>query len=121
MKENSINKGHILIIDDDKLIINLLSQVLLYLSYTVQVETDSQKALSILTQQEFDLILCDVNMPNLNGLELFNQLKLKHPHYCDKMIFMTGDSTQKQQLSQPCLIKPFTPEELEKTISQALQ
>ncbi len=66
---------HLLVVDDDVAVCQVMSLMLTDLGYGVVAETDSRKALSILREGEFDVVLVDIVMPNLDGLELIDQIR----------------------------------------------
>jgi signal transduction histidine kinase len=78
----------ILCVDDEPIICNLCSEVLD--EYHVLQAEDGLEALRILEMEEVDLVLSDVNMPNLDGLELLQKVKEQHPDQA--VILMTGYS-----------------------------
>lgn len=76
METNSLKK--ILVVDDDKLIISILTR---HLSpkYYVSSAYDGFQALQMLKKERFDLIITDIHMPNLNGIELTMLARANHP------------------------------------------
>jgi len=80
--------GSILIVEDDQDQQKLISTILANQGYDVSVTADGVDALLLLVRQDFDLILSDVNMPNLDGfklIEIINQKGIKAP-----LIFLTS-------------------------------
>ena len=84
------------------------------------------EALRTLPQEKFDIILTDINMPDINGLELLSFLK-NHPHY--RTIPVVIISTEKSETDRKrgielgaddYLTKPFEPGELENIIRRLL-
>ena len=82
-------RGRILVIDDEPGVRSVLRRTL---SRHELVEADSGKrGQEILTgDQEFDLILCDMMMPRVSGMEVHRWLQDKHPQLAPKLVFMTG-------------------------------
>lgn len=66
--------ANILVIDDERGIRNTLKDILEYEKHTVETAEDGLIALEILEKKEFDLILCDVKMPKMDGLELIEKI-----------------------------------------------
>ncbi|NLJ83120.1 MAG: sigma-54-dependent Fis family transcriptional regulator, partial [Bacteroidales bacterium] len=66
----------ILIIDDEEAIRFALRDVLEYENYTVVDAEDAAKALSILENEKFDVIICDIKMPGMDGIELLSKIQL---------------------------------------------
>jgi PAS domain S-box-containing protein len=82
-------RGRILIVDDDVLVGKTLSRVLK--EHDVTVLTDAREARDRLVGGEhFDLILCDLMMPEMTGMELHAALGRTDPALLDRMIFVTG-------------------------------
>ncbi|MFK4416631.1 two-component system response regulator VanR [Bacillus sp. RC251] len=66
---------HILVIEDDQEIQELIKQFLLTQQYTVEVASDGLEGMIQFNKQSFDLILLDVMMPNLNGFEVAKMIR----------------------------------------------
>ncbi|MBO4806847.1 MAG: sigma-54-dependent Fis family transcriptional regulator [Paludibacteraceae bacterium] len=69
----------ILIIDDERSIRNTLKDILEFEKYTVSVAEDGMKALEMVKQEKFDLIFCDIKMPQIDGIELLESLHESFP------------------------------------------
>ena len=67
----------ILIIDDDESICSTLHDILEYEDYEVETASDGEVGLSMIMSQQWDIVLCDVKMPKLDGIEVLEQ-GLKH-------------------------------------------
>ena len=66
-----MNKGvSILVVDDEKLLRDLLVKILSKEGYTVETAVDGEDALNKLRQQKYHLLISDIKMPRLNGFEL---------------------------------------------------
>ena len=63
----------ILIIDDEKAIRNTLKEILEFESYTVDQAEDGPAGLDLLIQQKYDVVLCDIRMPKMDGLEVLTR------------------------------------------------
>ena len=108
----------ILVVDDENKVAKLIGDILKKAGHQVTLATSGNTALQFLEQQEYDLILSDVHMPDLNGLDFYNRLKSDYPHLCQRIAFITGDvlgTTVQRFLDDancPWLSKPFTPAEI---------
>ena len=74
---------NILIVDDDTLIRNWLSMLLKQLkNYEIQIfeASDGIEALEICAHSQIDLVITDIKMPRLNGIDLINRLNTEYPH-----------------------------------------
>ena len=65
----------ILFVDDDKIAQMLVKQILLDIGYRVELASDGLEALEKLAQNDFDMILSDINMPKMNGYELTQTIR----------------------------------------------
>lgn len=70
----------ILVVDDDSVILELVSSYLTTRGFEVLKAADGEGALQILKQHPPDLLLCDVQMPRTNGLEVLKEAGQKYPH-----------------------------------------
>jgi two-component system cell cycle sensor histidine kinase/response regulator CckA len=83
-------RGRILIVDDEDLIIRILTRILSK-EHDVVATVDARKALALCASGEkFDLILCDLMMPIMTGMELHSEISLLSPEQAKAMIFVTG-------------------------------
>jgi DNA-binding NtrC family response regulator len=69
----------ILVIDDERSIRNTLKDILEYEKYEVDLAEDGKKALEIVKNAEYDIVLCDIKMPGLDGIEVLEQLQKMTP------------------------------------------
>jgi CheY-like chemotaxis protein len=78
----------ILIIDDDAAVIRTLSLILTRAGYQVSTVNSGRKGLELLTQNGFDLVLTDIIMPELDGIEAIRRIRTDHPGL--RIIAMSG-------------------------------
>lgn len=116
--------SRILVVDDDRTTRHFLSRVLTSAGYSVSTASDGTLALRQLRRRAFDLILLDVWMPEMNGLELLNRIQDQPSP--PKVIIMTSDDTPETMLgtirrrAYRYVVKPVHPEELLEFVSSAL-
>jgi CheY-like chemotaxis protein/rubrerythrin len=89
-------KKNILVVDDEMSIVNLLAAILEDKGF-VQSAENGQAALDKLSNQYFDVIISDVNMPIMGGIELYNQALTKFPGIGEKFIFFSGVTDERRQ------------------------
>jgi PAS domain S-box-containing protein len=83
-------RGRILIVDDEEMIIRILTRIL-GKEHEVVATVDARKALALcVAGEKFDLILCDLMMPVMTGMELHSEISLLSPEQAKAMIFVTG-------------------------------
>ena len=78
----------ILIIDDEEQVLRYLSASLSH--HDVNTQTRGHEAIEAIAEDEFDIIVCDLMMPEMTGMEVHAELKDRHPAAADRMLFMTG-------------------------------
>ncbi|MEJ5264093.1 MAG: sigma-54 dependent transcriptional regulator [Bacteroidales bacterium] len=71
--------ANILVVDDERSIRNTLKDVLEYEKHTVELAEDGMSALQLIQQKEFDLVLCDIKMPQMDGTELLEKIMQVSP------------------------------------------
>src|SRR5579859_5512187 len=109
-------KAHILIVDDDPRITNLLRRVLSYEGYSVAMATTGHEALNRVLERPPDLIILDVMLPGLNGLEVARRLREAGDSI--PILMLTARDTVADRVqgletgADDYLVKPFAPEEL---------
>jgi DNA-binding NtrC family response regulator len=81
----------ILIVDDEKSIRKSLREILEFEKYKVDEAEDGMSALSMATAESYDLLLCDIKMPKLDGMELLN--KLNDQEVDSPIVMMSGHGT----------------------------
>ncbi len=69
-----LSRPHVLIVDDEELYRHALERILGRSGYTISCAPDAAQALEIASQQPLDLVICDVRMPGISGLELVRQI-----------------------------------------------
>lgn len=117
-------KWKVLVIDDEEIVRNVLNRALTLQGCSVQVTGDSRLALDILHKETFDIVICDLRMPEVPGTEIIKQVREISPKTL--VIVITGsvsDEAQKiisEMKIKYCLIKPFGINELFKIINEEL-
>lgn len=109
----------VLIIDDEPTFVEALTWWL-KAQYQVTAIVGGKDAAEVIDCEngKFDVILCDLNMPEFDGVDLYGYVSEKYPGLEKHLIFLTGGAfTQKSQdflkmVKNVCLDKPFTREEL---------
>ena len=80
----------VLIVDDDHLARNTLVEMLATDGHTVDTAPAAGVALQMIDERTYDVILCDIQMPGVDGLEFYAELERTHPDLCRRLIFITG-------------------------------
>jgi signal transduction histidine kinase/CheY-like chemotaxis protein len=112
-------RGRVLIVDDDPLVSAALRRTITR-EHEVEVVVSARRALELLTSPagDYDVILCDLMMPEMTGMELHAQLEVSAPARARRMVFVTGGAYTPaakaflERVSNPRVEKPFEPERL---------
>lgn len=116
--------AEILVVDDDDIIRETLCE-LLSQDHACQAADTAEEALAKLQSQAFDLVVTDVSMPGLSGLDLLNTVVRQYPG--TPVIIVSGLSDQEQAQSLmgqgafDYLLKPFRLEVVEDSVRRALE
>jgi CheY-like chemotaxis protein len=122
----TVHGGTILVVDDEQSIASGLARLLRRDGYTVDTVANGRLALAQLERRTYDLILCDVRMPELDGPSLYRHLERQQPHLCQRLIFLTGDTLEPatqdflEASGAPCLMKPFHIADARRAVQRAL-
>jgi len=106
-------KERILLIDDEDDIIEVVGRVLREDGYRVETARNGVEALQRLGASIYDLIVCDIKMPGMSGIDLWNRVVEREPEKRDHIVFLTGDVANKRTIDflertgAPVLRKPF--------------
>ena len=119
--------ARLLIIDDEPGFTRGLAQLLRRDGYCVETVGNGQAALAELQVQRYDVILCDMLMPELNGPDFYAILLRQHADLSQRVIFLTGDTLGEEsrefleKCGQPWLHKPCHAAEVRGVIQQVLR
>ena len=116
----------ILAVDDSTSMLEMVSFVLTQAGHEVTNAVDGVDALAISQSDKFDLVLTDVNMPNMDGITLVKTLRSKAAYKFTPMLMLTTESSpEKKQEGRSAgatgwIVKPFEPDRLLATVSKVL-
>jgi CheY-like chemotaxis protein/anti-sigma regulatory factor (Ser/Thr protein kinase) len=120
-------RGRILVVDDEALVLRGVKRILSK-EHDVVAVVAAKKALALCASGEkFDLILCDLMMPDMTGMDLHRELLRVAPEQADRMIFLTGGAfTAKarhflSETPKEHLDKPFDPANLRAIVQRFLR
>lgn len=118
----------ILVVDDSNMLRDMVKFALQEGGYTDLSEaSDGVLALEKAKGQVFDLVITDVNMPNMNGLELVRALRQLPPYAKTPILVLTTEGSDdmkmagKQAGATGWIVKPFLPEQLLKAVGMVLK
>ena len=118
--------ARILVVDDSVSMRKLVGATLTDAGHEVTEASDGCEALEIAKKEEADLVITDVNMPNMDGIELIRQLRGLPQYKFTPMLLLTTESGADKKAEGKAagatgwLVKPFNPDQLLATISKVL-
>lgn len=118
------NNG-ILVVDDEAIVRQSCSRILSLEDFTIETAGKGSEALKLLQKKSFDLVLTDLMIPDLSGIELLKRIKSEWPD--TEVIIITGYGTVKTAVdalkygAYDYLEKPFTPEMLLSAVNRCLE
>jgi len=118
----------ILIVEDSGTMRSLIVSTLEDLVHPVKVDEAENgfEALRLLPRNRYDLILTDINMPDINGLELVSFVKQDERHRAIPLVIISTEGSERDRLrgmelgANAYLVKPFEPDELRRVVGDLL-
>lgn len=117
---------NILIVDDEVELAQTLADILGPDGHTTTLAEHGARALALLREQPFDIIISDLRMPVMDGPTLYRELEQTMPDYLPRIIFVTGDTLSTHvsaflsRYQLDVIEKPYTPEDVRAKIRQLL-
>ena len=118
-------KGSILVVDDEQVVLKSCERILAPDGFQVNTASSAKDALGLLDRNKYDLIITDLKMPEMDGLEFMRQVRTKNPDI--NIVVITGYPSQdsiKESLSLRIidyLPKPFSPILLQEVVNKAVE
>lgn len=120
-------RGHILIVDDDAMAARVVGRVLGSDHDIVDVRSGKEALARLTAGERYDLVLCDLMMPEMTGMDLYDEVRRAGLDVANRMIFMTGGAVTKRArefvaaLPDRWLEKPFEAAALRSRVDEALK
>ena len=105
-------------VDDEPHILHYMRATLEAWGHVPVVAADGLDGLSLIEDEDFDLVISDLRMPRLGGREFYEEVTRRHPAMAPRIVFATGDTVRGdtlaflETLDRPYLHKPFSLAEL---------
>ncbi len=118
--------ANILSVDDSRAIRQLVKAVLEKEGHTVVIAEDGVEGMQKARSEIFDLVLSDINMPNMNGISFVSKLRLLEGYTSVPIVMLTTESSEfkkgkaRSMGATGWLQKPFTPERLVTAVDRLL-
>lgn len=122
----TVGSKRILVVDDEGPLATLIAEVLSSDGHRVDTAPNGLAALARVEHNDYDLILSDLRMPELDGPGLYRELERRRPELLSRIAFVTGSahSANMEQFLErtgvPILYKPFRVEQLSKLTTELL-
>jgi len=116
---------NLLIVDDDVSMLETIGDVFQDRGYNVAMVEDGRRAIKLVSRRYFDVVLMDIRMPGINGLETYKEVKKIIPTAA--VIMMTGDSKEElvkktiEEGAYAVIYKPFNVKKVIKIVEEALR
>lgn len=115
----------VLIVDDEEPIVDLLRKILHEKKFIVETATSGIKALKIIKRKKIDLVISDVRMPDMDGIELAKKILKVKPQLVNRFIFISGSITSHledfaDQVQLQFIQKPFEKKQVLEKIQNVL-
>ncbi|MBI5633095.1 MAG: sigma-54-dependent Fis family transcriptional regulator [Nitrospirae bacterium] len=120
-----MSKGKILVIDDEDIVRISCSRSLVPEGYELKMAKNGPEGLKMLEEEPFDLVLTDLKMPNMDGIEVLGTIKEKWPK--TDVVIVTGYQTVETAVKAiklgafDYIEKPFTPDSLIATVANVFR
>jgi len=121
-----VDKARILVVDDELMVRQFVSQILLQEGHEVEVVDSAEVALEQVNSKEYQAIMLDIKMPGMSGIELYQHFQKISPALADRVVFITGDimgtstMTFLSKTKAPYIIKPFDAKQLRSEVNRVL-
>ena len=124
-KPNNNRILKVIVVDDDQNLLNLTSEVLKQNNFEVFSFTDANAALEIAKKQDFDFVITDIQMPEIDGFEFLEKLKNLSEYKNQPVFALTGRTDLELEIYQnlgfcKVIAKPYLPKNLIQTIHNSL-
>ncbi len=116
----------ILVAEDEPLVLELLARLLTEAGASVTMAQDGDQAWQLMLDNEFDLVVTDLCMPNVCGQELYERVAAERPELMRRFVFATGDLVRRETLAfldglpNRILTKPLEVETVRRVLAQAI-
>lgn len=116
----------IMIVDDSATMRQMLNFTLSEASYEPVEASNGQEALDILANEQVDMLITDLNMPEVDGLSLIRKVRTMKPYkYIPILMLTTESQTEKKMEGKSAgatgwIVKPFTPQQLLSVVEKIL-
>lgn len=125
VKDDDQSKESVLVIDDEESVVSALADFFSMRGYDVDTAVNSRQALGLAHDRDFSIVICDLRLPGMNGVELLEHVLDADPQTV--FIIMTGYASVQSAVdamkkgAYDYVVKPFSMYELEKTVRLGIE
>ncbi|NIX57988.1 MAG: response regulator, partial [candidate division Zixibacteria bacterium] len=118
-------RGRVLVVDDEESVRDLLQRILEGAAYNVVTAADGQETLDKMSELDIEVVLLDIKMPGMSGIEVLQQLTAYYPDICVIMVTAIDDAQTAVETMKlgayDYIIKPLNPAETVLTVQRAIE
>lgn len=117
--------AYILVVDDNEVIRDVVNYTL-HKQHDVTLANNADDAIKLTQEKQFDLIITDIKMPGMNGLDFVKEIRKNSSYTNTPILVLTANLPDykgdiKESGASGWIIKPFKPEELQETVTKVLK
>ena len=119
-----MGRARILVIDDERAVRELIADALLIEGHDVHTAENGKEGLDLINQHRFDLVFCDLRMPEMDGQALYEEIQRDHPQILKRIVFVTAQAHSAdygpflRTTGIPVIEKPFTLSQLRQAVTR---
>jgi two-component system NtrC family sensor kinase len=117
-----MGRARILVIDDERAVRELISDALKIEGHDVYTADNGKEGLALIGQTRFDLVFCDLRMPEMDGQALYEEVQRDYPQVLKRIVFVTAQAHSSdyapflRTTGIPVIEKPFTLSQLRQMV-----
>lgn len=122
--EKSTGQLEILVVDDEEAIRETLTEILEGVGHRVAIAASGREAMQRMNAEQYDVILTDIRMPDLDGCALYREIQQRWPEQSARVVFVTGDTLTPasrefaDECGCPVIEKPFLPGDVRRVVAE---
>jgi two-component system NtrC family sensor kinase len=119
-----MGRARILVIDDERAVRDLISDALAIEGHDVMTAENGKEGLDLIGQYRFDLVFCDLRMPEMDGQAMYEEVQRNHPQVLKRIVFVTAQANSSdygpflRETGIPVIEKPFTLSQLRQAVGK---
>jgi CheY-like chemotaxis protein len=119
------SKPKVLIVDDEQVVCDLLSDELHEQGYLCSIALEGTEALAKLAAEDFDVVVLDIRLPDMSGIEVLAKMRLKYPHVAAVMVTAVNSIDAAVEATKlgasDYIVKPFSLDRVDASIRTILE